>query len=264
MTDATISTAPDARTLPDFPHGPIRPLEAWRAFWDLVGDRDNTIHVFRFFMAVNGKTAGRSFRLFLQSDFGRKMLADPHYIDRILLDRKSLEAAGPGTVAATYLHYLDSENLHPLGVHQAAKDAAPELWERMEREYPEYAVMRRTTAILHDLYHVLTGYGRDPLGEAVLLEFAGAQSGNRGARLLGRAAGLRIRSEIRSWPVGRMMGNAVKMAREATDFAYVDPAEYLYLPLDEARAKLNVVPDPVYQKIRAEWTGPEPVSGKAA
>ncbi|WP_158291657.1 Coq4 family protein [Marinicauda algicola] len=264
MTDATLSSASESRALPDFPHGPIRPFEAWRAFWDLVADRDNTVHVFRFFMAVNGKTAGTSFRRFLKSDFGRKMLADPHYIDRILLDRKTLEAAGPGTVAASYLHYLDSENLHPLGVHQAAKDAAPELWARMERDYPEYAVMRRTTAILHDLYHVLTGYGRDPLGEAVLLEFSGAQSGNRGARLLGRAAGLRIRSEIRSWPVGRMMDNAVRMAREATDLALVDPADYLHLPLDEARAMLNIVPDPVYRKIRAEWTGPEPVSGKAA
>lgn len=264
MTDAALSSASESRALPDFPHGPIRPLEAWRAFWDLVADRDNTVHVFRFFMAVNGKTAGTSFRRFLKSDFGRKMLADPHYIDRILLDRQALEAAGPGTVAASYLDYLDSENLHPLGVHQAAKDAAPELWARMERDYPEYAVMRRTTAILHDLYHVLTGYGRDPLGEAVLLEFSGAQSGNRGARLLGRAAGLRIRSEIRSWPVGRMMDNAVRMAREATDLALVDPADYLHLPLDEARAMLNIVPDPVYRRIRAEWTGPEPVSGKAA
>lgn len=264
MTDATFSSAADTGSIPDFPHGPIRPLEAWRAFWDLVADRDNTIHVFRFFMAVNGKTAGKSFRRFLASDFGRKMLADPHYIDRILLDRASLEAAGPGTVAATYLHYLDSENLHPLGVHQAAKDAAPELWERMERDYPEYAVMRRTTAILHDLYHVLTGYGRDPLGEAVLLEFAGAQSGNRGARMLGRAAGLRIRSEIRSWPVGKMMSTAVKMAREADDIAQIDPAEYILLPLEDARARLNIVPDPVYAKIRSEWTGPEPVSGGLA
>lgn len=265
MTDALISSeSPGREQAADFPYGPVRPFKAWKAFWDLVEDRDDTTHVFEFFHAVNGRSAGRSFRRFLASDFGRKMLADPHYIDRVLLDRAGLEAAGPGTVAAAYLHYLDSENLHPLGVHQAAKDAAPELWERMERDYPEYAVMRRTTAILHDLYHVLTGYGRDPLGEAVLLEFAGAQSGNRGARMLGRAAGLRIRAEIRSWPVGRMMNTAVKMAREAKEFALIDPADYIYLPLDEARAMLNVRPDPVYARIRAEWAGPEPVSGKPA
>lgn len=261
MTDATISSAPARSEMPDFPHGPIRPFEAWKAFWDLVGDRDNTVHVFRFFMAVNGRTAGRSFARFVNSDFGRKMLADPHYIDHILLDREALEAAGPGTVAERYLYYLDSEGLHPLGVHEASREAAPELWARMERDYPEYAVMRRTTAILHDLYHVLTGYGRDPLGEAVLLEFAGVQSGNRGARMLGRAAGLKIRSEIRSWPVGRMMRNTVKMAREAKDIALVDPADYIYLPLDEARAKLNIKPDPVYREIRENWDGPEPVSG---
>ena len=243
---------------PAFPHDHVRPLRAWTAFWNLVGDRDNTRFVFDFFQAVNGRTAGPFFKRFLASAFGRKVQADPEYIDRILLDRAALEAAGPGTVAAAYLHYLDSEDLHPLGVHEAAKESAPELWARMARDYPEYAVMRRTTAILHDLHHVLTGYSRDPLGEAVLLVFAGEQSGNRGARWLGRAAGAKIRTEIPGWPVGRMMRYAVRLARESANLSLTDPCDYLHLPLDTARERLCLTPDPVYRQIRATWTGKEP------
>ncbi|GGE38477.1 hypothetical protein GCM10011367_11120 [Marinicauda pacifica] len=246
---------------PDFPHGPVRPFRAWKAFWGLVGDRDDTRFVFDFFQAVNGKTAGPYFRRYLASEFGQKTLADPEYIDTLLLDRRRLEAAGPDSVAAAYLHYLDSEGLHPLGVHDAAVASAPELYARMDRDYPEYSVMRRSTSILHDLYHVLTGYGRDPLGEAVLLVFSGVQSGNRGATWLGHLAGLRIRSEMRSWPVGKMMRNTTRMAREADDLGLTDPASYLHLPLDEARARFNLKPDPVYRHLRDTYTGPEPVSG---
>lgn len=259
MTDA--ASACDRN--PDFPWGPVRPFKAWQAFWALVGDRDDTRHVFDFLHAVNGKSSGPGFRRFLASGFGRKQLADPEYIDRLLLDRDSLERAGPGTVAATYLHYLDSEKLHPLGVFEAAVDAAPDLHERIERDYPEFAVMRRTMALQHDLYHVLSGYGRDPLGEAVLLEYSGVQSGNRGTRILGHMAGLRIRAEIRQWPVGRMMRNAARMARESDDIGLTDPADYLYLKLDEARVRMNIKPDPVYRQVRDTWTGPEPVTQPA-
>ena len=110
---------------------------------------------------------------------------------------------------------------------------------------------------------MLTGYGRDPLGEALLLTYNGNQSGTRGSRLLGMFAGLRIRSEIWQWPVGRMMANARKMARESTDMVVTDLTELLPLPLEEARQRLNIQPDPLYREVRDSWTGPEPVSAKA-
>lgn len=247
----------------DFPSGPVRPLAGWRAFCALTRDRDNTRHVFDFLRAVNGKSSGPYFRKFLASDFGRTVLADPQYLDRKLLDRESLEAAGPDTMAAVYLHYLDSENLQPLGVVEASKEAAPELHARIERDYPEFAIMRRSGQLTHDLFHVLTGYGRDPLGEALLLEFSGAQSGSRGTRMLGAMAGLRIRAEIPRWPVGRMMRNATRMARRGTDLGLTDLTAYLPMKLDDARAALNIAPDPVYREIRDTWTGPEPVTQRA-
>jgi ubiquinone biosynthesis protein COQ4 len=248
---------------PPYPWEPFNPIRAWSAFWGLVGDRDDTRYVFEFFRAVNGQSMGGILGRFVNSDFGRSQIEDRTRFANKLLDRETLKSHGRGTFAAAYLHYLDSENLDPLGVHVAAVENAPDLYAQLEREYPEFAAMTYTFHLAHDLHHVLTGYGRDPLGEALLLTYNGNQNGTRGSRLLGMFAGLRIRSEIWQWPVGQMMANARTMARESTDMIVTDLTDLLPLPLEEARARLNLVPDPLYREVRDSWTGPEPVSAKA-
>jgi ubiquinone biosynthesis protein COQ4 len=149
-------------------------------------------------------------------------------------------------------------------VFDAYWDQAPEAMANVRDHYPQLYALSYMMSLTHDLYHVLTGYGRDPLGEAVLLVFTGTQTGSRGSRLLGRMAGLRIRAEIPSWPVGRMVGEAVRLAQTSTRFASVDLLELLPLPLDEARARLGLARPDLYLATRATWSGPEPVTTKAA
>ncbi|MGJ3232978.1 MAG: Coq4 family protein [Oceanicaulis sp.] len=252
-----------AVSTPRYPYRPVRPLKALKAFNGLVGDRDDTRHVFAFFEAVNGRSQETWFDRFFASEYGRSVVADRERIARVLCDRETLERHGPGSFAHAYLHYLDSEGLHPTGVHDAHLAQAPDDMARLERDWPHLYALSYMMALTHDLYHVLTGYGRDPLGEALLLVFTGAQTGSRGSRLLGAMAGLRIRAEIPSWPVGRMMKEAVRLSREATTFASVDLLELLPLPLAEARARLNVGKPELYLATRKAWTGPEPVTRAA-
>lgn len=253
-----------AAPAPRYPHRPVRPLKALKAFYGLTRDRDDTRYVFAFFDAVNGRSQEDWFDRFFASGYGRRIVADHRRVGRVLTDRTTLESHGPGTFAAAYLHYLDSENLHPEGVHEAHWAQAPDDMARLKAHHPELYALTYMMALTHDLYHVLTGYGRDPLGEALLLVFTGAQTGSRGSRLLGRMAGLRIRSEIPSWPVGRMMAEARRLSRTATNFASVDLLELLPLPLDEARARLNVGKPELYIATRKAWRGPEPVTAKPA
>lgn len=246
-----------------YPSSPIQPIRAAKAFAGLVGDRDDTRYVFAFFNAVSGRSNEAYFERFFNCDYGKAFLADPEALGRKLMDRPMLESYGPGTFAAAYLDYLDGEGLHPLGVHEAALDNAPEMMARLKREWPDLYWLQYHGALTHDLYHVLTGYGRDPLGEALLLVFSGLHTGSRGARLLGALAGLRIRLEIPSWPVGAMMKEAVRLANEAEHFPTADLTSLLSLPLDEARARVKIGQPALYQATRAAWTGPEPVTAKA-
>ena len=102
-------------------------------------DRDDTRYVFEFFRAVNGQSMGGILGRFVNSEFGRSQIEDRTRFAEKLLDRETLKSYGRGTFAAAYLHYLDTENLDPLGVHVAAVENAPELYAQLEREYPEFA-----------------------------------------------------------------------------------------------------------------------------
>ncbi|MGY6626879.1 MAG: hypothetical protein ACXIVL_00020 [Oceanicaulis sp.] len=246
-----------------FPFQPLRPLAALGAFRDLLNDPEDTRHVFRFFSAAQGRTGEASFRRFCASEYGQSVIANRQGLADALTNRAQLEACGPGTFAAAYLHYLDSEGLDPLGVYEAAVAVNPAHYELLDREYPEFSAYTWSMSLTHDLYHVLTGYGRNPLGEALLLVFTGVQTGSRGSRLLGAMAGLRIRSEIPSWPVGRMMRNAAAMARAAMPMPVRDLSDLFALPLDEARAALSITPDPLYRATLDAWTGPEPIRARA-
>ncbi|MCC5996171.1 MAG: hypothetical protein JJU18_07365 [Oceanicaulis sp.] len=248
---------------PAFPYQPVRPLAALAAFRGLIRDKEDTRYVFRFFAAAQGRTGEASFRRFCASELGRTIIADRQWLADRLMDRERLEACGPGTFAAAYLHYLDSEGLDPLGVYEAAVANNPEHYALLDRDYPEFSAYTWAMSLTHDLYHVLTGYGRDALGEALLLVFTGVQTGSRGSRLLGAMGGLKIRSEIPSWPVGRMMRNAAAMARAAAPMPVTDLTALFPLALDDARAALSLRPDPLYRDTLAAWNGPPPIAVKA-
>lgn len=249
---------------PRYPSQPIRPFKAIKAFFDLVGDRDDTRHVFAFFNAVNGRSNEAFYERFFDSDYGRRFLADPEALGRTLTDRARLESCGPGTFAAAYLDYLDREGLQPLGVHEAAVANAPEMMARLKADWPDLYWLHYHGSLTHDLYHVLTRYGRDPLGEALLLVFSGLHTGGRGARLLGALAGLRIRAEIPAWPVGAMMKEAVRLAAHAEPFPTADLAALLPLPLEDARRRVNIAAPDLYLDTRARWSGPEPATARPA
>ncbi|CAK9052949.1 Uncharacterized protein SCF082_LOCUS28924, partial [Durusdinium trenchii] len=258
--DETGAPAPAATATPTGfpPPHPIRPLAAWKAFQGLVRNREDTRYVFAFFDAVNGRSYEQFYIRFAESEYGRRVVADPKHIGRLLMDRDTLESYGPDTFAAAYLHYLDSENLQPEGVYEANWDNAPERMQSLRDDWPHLYAMLYMMNLSHDLYHVLTGYGRDPLGEALLLLCSGVQTGGRGPKWLGRMAGLRIRQEIPSWPVGRMMAEAKRLADTAAHFPTTDLPALLPLPLDEARARLNIGRPALYLDTIARWDGEMP------
>ncbi|KAA5801017.1 hypothetical protein F1654_13235 [Alkalicaulis satelles] len=246
-----------------FPSQPVRPLEALAAFGDLIRNKEDTRHVFRFFAATQGRTGEAGFRRFCASELGQRVIADRQWLADQLMDRARLESYGPGTFASAYLHYLDSEGLFPLGVYEAAVANNPEHYALLDRDFPQFSAYTWAMSLTHDLYHVLTGYGRDALGEALLLVFTGVQSGSRGSRLLGAMGGLKIRSEIPRWPVGRMMRNAASMARTAAPMPVTDLTALFPLKLDEARQALRLRPDPLYRNTLDTWQGPAPLTVKA-
>jgi ubiquinone biosynthesis protein COQ4 len=105
---------------------------------------------------------------------------------------------------------------------------------------------------MHDLWHVLTGYGTDELGEAALVAFSEAQIPNRSFPiLLVAAAWMGPKSWSLAWP--RYLARAYRRGRRAKLLTAAPFEELLPLPVPEVRRRLGIEPAAVWHSegIRA-------------
>ena len=101
----------------------------------------------------------------------------------------------------------------------------------------------------HDMYHVLTGYGRDALGEDALLGFTHSQHGGLGVSFIAFMGNRQIAKaapkEARVKDVlaeGRRNGKAAKRIVEQDIIALLDQ------PLQEVRERLNIRKPVLYRE----------------
>lgn len=228
------------------PAQPVRPFTAIRTFIRFMRDKEDTRQVFNFINALNGTSVRPAFRWFMASDNAELLLRDdPKALLRALDDRERLRKLPVGTVGRIYADFMDREGLDTDGVSIANKEAGfitPEF----ERAYPEYAGFIWFMNLTHDLYHILTGFNRDSLGEAALLNYSAVMGNSRGTRVLSWLAALRIKSEAPGLPIFKIVANGRRMGLQSKRLLEVNFIEILDRPLHEVRRELNIVPDPLY------------------
>lgn len=238
MTDALTR---DAYPRPAYPQSPPRNYaKALASLYRLTKDKENTEHVFGVIRYAGGDSPRAAYERFLASETGGKVLADPDRLIRVLSDRDRLRALPEGTFGRVYAEFMDREGLDANGVQEAAQACEPERHARLKADYPEAFVYFTYQNQNHDLYHVVSGYGRDALGEAALLRFTYHHTGSDGVAFLSRFAGLRVRMEAPRVPVGPIMREAARIGSAAVNFSTTDWAPLMGLPLDEVRRRLNV------------------------
>ena len=152
--------------------------QAWVAVRALFEDPEDTEQVFRVVSALRGKSLERAYRRFRSTDTGKRILS--HEIDLLnsLRDRKSLGSHQENSLARAYLHFVRSADLTADGLVEASYEATENVEDRDMLRY-----LNRIRD-MHDLWHTLTRYGREPLGEACLLAFTYAQMKNPGTAFI--------------------------------------------------------------------------------
>jgi len=168
-----------------YPTPPIprtRPLKALRAIFKLLVNVEETKYVYDLFQAVSGKSYRRGFVKFTESVAGRRVLSGEMKIQEILSRKDWLAGLPEGTVGRCYYEMVKVKEFSVDGLLDAARHAdidvdAPTMFEAYRSYFIHYEVS-------HDLWHVLTGYDTDPMGEVCLLEFYRAQWPDIGLRML--------------------------------------------------------------------------------
>lgn len=234
----------------DRPKMPIRPLKAMRHFRNLIADKEDTRQVFEIIIALDGKEFERSARAFLTSDIGKQRYADHRYLPDILDDHDKLKQLPHGSVGRVYVDFMEREGLSAAGlVAEYDRFYDESGYPRFDDQMQWYGNRRRDT---HDLLHVLTGYGRDALGEACVLGFSYGQDRGKGGLFIGYMAALEIRKTLpKGAPTLKAVRQGQSNGKAAQKLINQDIVALLSEPLDAARARLGIAPPTVYQDIHA-------------
>jgi len=230
--------APDRKT------SGFRPLKVLHHFGKLVEDKEDTEQVFHIIEATKGKRSFAQARDFIRSPEGQQMMAEATCIPAMLDDHARWANCGPETVAAHYLAFMKREGLSAAGlVAESHKWAPPESLPQDQTQW--YFDRLRDT---HDLFHVLTGYGRDALGEASLLGFSYEQNHNKGILFIAYAGARQImKVSGTKAPLYAAIKEGRALGRAAAKIAHQDIAVLMREDISAARARMNIGRPEVYR-----------------
>lgn len=228
--------------------GPVRPVWAVRNFIGFIRDKEDTAKVIGFFRAVDGDQPERNFERFCAARTGRDALARKTTLGQILSDRDALGLLPEGTLGRAYFDFMEAEKISVEGL-KAAGDAATRTHADIE---PARVKFRDRLRDQHDLWHVLTGYGRDALGEICLLAFSGAQTGQRGFRSMALFWGVKEKILHPGAPVFAALREGRRLGLAASWLIAEEWETLLHLPLADIRRRLKIGTPHRYQMLFSE------------
>jgi ubiquinone biosynthesis protein COQ4 len=212
----------------------LQPGKALAALRRLLADKEDTVAVFEIMRALNGGSTAKAYARLLETAQGGRLAYQRAELSDRLKDTAWLESLPANSLGAAYLAFLRKNGFTPDGLVETSNvGAAP-----VEQQHP-YAWFGRRTRDAHDLWHILTGYETDGLGEASLVAFSFAQTGGLGWALI--ALGVWTRA-MRSG--GRAQAQTIvegyRIGRRAAWLQAEDYDRLLAEPLDAARRRLKL------------------------
>jgi len=216
---------------------------ALKALQRLLSDKDDTTQVFEIMRALNGDATLKGYRRLLETAQGGRIAYErAEFADR-LMDDAWLDSFAPGTVGATYRDFIRSENLSAEGLADVSRQTLREV----DVKHP-HAWFGRRTRDVHDIWHVLSGYHRDALGEACLVAFSYSQTKGLGWALIALGAAFRSRRGPK-YPYRRAILQGYQRGKAAQWLLGEDYERLLNEPLESARRRLNITPPTLYDSI---------------
>ena len=219
---------------------------AWHALRRLLANPEATEEVFAIIRALSGPSLKKGLERFRSTHHGRNVLSNRIDVLQTLQNKEYLATLAENSLGRHYLDFIHSEKISAGGLVKASdKDIN---YAEMDEDLARFATRQRDT---HDLWHTLTEYGRDELGELCLLAFTYAQTQNRGIGFIVVAGTFKMRRYY-----GFKVFSAVYKAYTASKKAKWLPEQnwesLLKRPIDEVRQKLSIKPPVYYQQLLSD------------
>jgi ubiquinone biosynthesis protein COQ4 len=219
--------------------------EARRATAALSANPDDTEQAIRAIAAMSGNSSERCFRRFKSTAGGARILREKTELFDILGDMDRLGSMPVNSLGKAIWEFYTTEQLSAQGLKAASEAAGSGARSENDTEGERFGRRMRD---LHDVFHVLTGYGRDMRGEMACLAFTFAQTLNTGIGYLVlrslRNAGWRSEQ-------GRFLRQAYRRGRNSRWLIDKNWESLFEQPLEAVRDSLGVGPAVVYQPVRS-------------
>ena len=223
---------------------PIQWRKAISAMRRLIANPEATEEVFVIIESLAGNALEKGFRRFEATATGQRILAEKRSLLDSLRDREMLSEQPKSSLAANYLNFVIKEEISADGLVEPSEDMRST--RNLDEDLLLFANRQRD---MHDLWHTLTNYGRDELGEVCLLAFTCAQSPNRGIAFI-TLVGVYQMIKRYGWDVPGAVLGAYRDGKKAQWLPAQDWEALLQQPIGEVRSSLNIRPPRRYQHIR--------------
>ncbi|MEM6907504.1 MAG: Coq4 family protein [Pseudomonadota bacterium] len=234
---------------PERPNPRYSLLNAIKNFQLLMKDKEDTSLVFKIYESLPSKDFMPRVEALALSDHGEHLRASEPNLPEILDDHAALRQTPQGSLAHAYCDFMESEGLSAAGLVAEADKLGRRKYDDLVEWFSDRS---RDT---HDLFHVLTGYGRDALGEQCVLLFTHGQSPTHGHLLIGYAGAANIKMQAKGSkaPVMGAVQQAKRTGRGAPSMIAQSIRDLLPLPVEEVRAKLNIPEPTKYRECHRIW-----------
>jgi ubiquinone biosynthesis protein COQ4 len=224
--------------------------KAGRHFSNIFKDKEQTDELIGIFDALPWRSVGEAASAFLASEHGRAIYQSEPHLSEIFDDHVTLRRTPKGSFAHAYCDFMEREGLTAAGMVEASgndRNGLPLLADGVEW----YGDRLRDT---HDILHILTGYGRDPLGEQCVLAYLFHQRPSPGHLAVSWAATLLMKLKGKTQaPILRAVAEAHRHGRLCPRIVEQPIRELLQMPLDTVRERLSVHEPIWYRAVHDVW-----------
>lgn len=245
------------------PPTPVELGKAWRALRALQRNPQDTRQVFLLTEAIKGRSPFKLLARFRADPMGAERLRERRTLLATLNRTEWLQSLPEGSFGKVYHDFLAEEQLSAQGlvdISMSAGNTLPD--DGSDRHY-----IGRRLRDMHDLFHVLCGYGRDELGEVCVLAFSYPHQYTRGFAVIASLGAFVLRRRLK---VPGVLGAALQAWRHGRAAAWlpVQPLEALLTrDLAELRRELKIRPPTRYlavtDRLRARGTSIAQPPGRA-
>ena len=237
----------------------IKPIQAGLAISRLLRDPDDTGQVFKVLEALRGDSLSRALRRMRSDERGQTLLEEQPNIVNALNDREALAALPEGSIGKAYYDFVHAEGLSADGLIASSHEAP-----RFEKIGRDQRWLGDRLRDIHDLQHVMTGYGRDTLGELCLLSFMTTQVPSRGIDFIifmGRKKGQKEQPGLN---LKELIGEGRQIGEAADWMLFTRWEDRLHESLETVRAELGFKPPVKYREALKWLEGDQMISRSAA